>query len=34
LCFNLPAAVGEVRSNAEYAAKLRIVARRLGLPES
>ena len=34
LCFNLPAAAAEVRSNAEYAAKLRIVARRLGLPES
>jgi hypothetical protein len=34
LCFNLPYAATEVRSNAEYATKLRVVARRLGLPES
>jgi Gamma-glutamyl cyclotransferase, AIG2-like len=34
LCFNLPAVPAGVRSNPEYAAKLRIVARRMGLPET
>ena len=34
LCFNLPAVPAGVRSNPDYAAKLRIVAKRLGLPES
>jgi Gamma-glutamyl cyclotransferase, AIG2-like len=34
LCFNLPAVPAGVRSNPEYAAKLRIAARRMGLPET
>ena len=34
LCFNLPALPDGVRSNSDYAAKLRTVAKRLGLPES
>jgi len=34
LCFNLPAVPAEVQSNLEYAGKLRIVAKRMGLPES
>jgi hypothetical protein len=33
LCFNLPAVPAGVRSNSDYAAKLRTVAKRLGLPE-
>jgi hypothetical protein len=33
LCFNLPAVPAGVQSNLEYAAKLRTVAKRLGLPE-
>jgi hypothetical protein len=34
LCFNLPAVPAGVRSNPEYAAKLRIAAKRMGLPEN
>ena len=34
LCFNLPTAEPGLRSNSEYAAKLRVVAKRLGLPDS
>jgi hypothetical protein len=34
LCFNLPAVPAGVRSNTEYAAKLRIAAKRMGLPEN
>jgi hypothetical protein len=34
LCFNLTATAVVVQSNAEYAAKLRTVARHVGLPES
>jgi hypothetical protein len=34
LCFNLPAVPAEVQSNPEYAGKLRIVANRIGLPET
>jgi hypothetical protein len=33
LCFNLPAIPAGARSNPEYAAKLRIAAKRMGLPE-
>jgi hypothetical protein len=33
LCFNLPEAPPVAASNPEYAAKLVVVARRLGLPE-
>jgi hypothetical protein len=34
LCFNLPAVPAGVRSNPEYAAKLRIAAKKMGLPEN
>lgn len=34
LCFNLPTVPAEGQSNADYAAKLKAVARKLGLPES
>ena len=33
LCFNLPAVPAGVPANPEYAAKLRLVAKRMGLPE-
>src|SRR5471030_640039 len=33
LCFNLPEAPASGASNPDYAAKLAVVARRLGLPE-
>ncbi len=33
LCFNLPDAPAAGTSNADYAAKLAVVTRRLGLPE-
>ncbi len=33
LCFNLPAIPPGLQSNPDYAAKLAVVARRLGLPE-
>ena len=34
LCFNLPAVPADVRSNPEYAAKLRVAAKKMGLPEA
>ncbi len=34
LCFNLPAVPAGVGSNPEYAAKLRIAAKKMGLPET
>jgi hypothetical protein len=34
LCFNLPAVPAGARSNPEYAAKLRIAAKKMGLPEN
>jgi gamma-glutamyl AIG2-like cyclotransferase len=34
LCFNLPAVPAGSRSNPDYAAKLRIVAKRMGLPDA
>jgi hypothetical protein len=34
LCFNLPMVPAGSQSNADYAAKLQAVARKLGLPES
>ena len=34
LCFNLPAVPAGIRSNSEYAAKLRITAKQMGLPEN
>ena len=34
LCFNLPAVPAGLRSNPEYAAKLRIAAKRMGLPDA
>jgi hypothetical protein len=34
LCFNLPAVPAGLQSNPEYAAKLRIAAKRMGLPEN
>jgi hypothetical protein len=34
LCFNLPAVPAGVRSNPEYAARLRIAAKRMGLPDT
>jgi Gamma-glutamyl cyclotransferase, AIG2-like len=34
LCFNLPAVPTGVRSNPEYAAKLRIAAKKMVLPET
>jgi hypothetical protein len=33
LCFNLPAVPAGARSNPEYAAKLRVAANKMGLPE-
>jgi hypothetical protein len=33
LCYNLPVAPGPDERNAEYSAKLRAVAQRLGLPD-
>ena len=34
LCFNLPTVPAGVRSNPEYAARLRIAAKKMGLPEA
>jgi hypothetical protein len=34
LCFNLPTVPAGVRSNPEYAAKLRIAAKKMDLPET
>lgn len=34
LCFNLPIAPAGAQSNPEYAAKLKAVAQKLGLPDS
>ena len=34
LCFNLPAVPAGVRSNPEYAAKLRVAAKKMGLPDT
>jgi hypothetical protein len=34
LCFNLPGVPAGLRSNPEYAAKLRTAARKMGLPDT
>ena len=34
LCFNLPAVPAGARSNPEYAAKLRVAAKKMGLPDT